>query len=218
MGGGPSRGGGEALLPLRHGPHLPHNQLFLLSLRQALTADPHWTGEGFDGEPLQGLCTFALIYASWAASQRFYGEGHHLAEGPISLGDYVETRWLPAYRRHDPRNLIAMLDTWLAHDVAAGAPHQGDLAAALGSIRARTAVVAGRHDLYFTVDDMATEAALIPGAQFEVIESVLGHRAGNPATARLSRPSCGRPWSGCGLCPHRSELFPLSFISAAFPS
>lgn len=165
----------------------PHNQLFLLSLRQALTADPHWTGEGFDGEPLQGLRTFALIYASWAASQRFYGEGHHLTEGPISLVDYVETRWLPAYRRHDPRNLIAMLDTWLAHDVAAGLPHQGDLAAALGSIRAHTAVLAGRHDLYFTVDDMAAEAAMIPGARFEVIESVLGHRAGNPRDSPLEQ-------------------------------
>jgi len=50
----------------------PHNRLFLLSLRQALTADPHWTGSGFSGDPEQGLRTYALIYASWAASQPWF--------------------------------------------------------------------------------------------------------------------------------------------------
>lgn len=148
----------------------PHNRLFLLSLRQALTADPHWTGSGFSGVPEQGLRTYALIYASWAASQPFF---RGISE-PVE--QHVEQQWLPAYRRHDPRDLIAMLDTWLAHDVAPGA----DLAAALPAIRARTAVVACNRDLYFTVDDMAADAAAIPGAELHVLDSLLGHRAGNP--------------------------------------
>ena len=33
----------------------PHNRLFCLSLRQALTADRHWTGADFSGPPEQGL-------------------------------------------------------------------------------------------------------------------------------------------------------------------
>ena len=148
----------------------PHNSLFCLSLRQALTADASWTGSGFDGVPEQGLRTYALIYASWAASQPFF----KTLDQPVE--EHVEQQWLPNYRRHDPRDLIAMLDTWLAHDVAAG----GDLAATLASIQARTAVVACNRDLYFTVDDMAADAAAIPGAQFHVIDSLLGHRAGNP--------------------------------------
>jgi homoserine O-acetyltransferase/O-succinyltransferase len=148
----------------------PHNRLFCLSLRQALTADRHWTGSGFDAPPEEGLRTYALIYASWAASQPFF---RTVAE-PIE--QHVEQQWLPHYRRHDPRDLIAMLDTWLAHDVAPG----GDLGAALSRIRARTTLVAGSHDLYFTPDDLAAEAAAIPGATFHRIESELGHRAGNP--------------------------------------
>ncbi|QVL54030.1 MAG: alpha/beta fold hydrolase [Cyanobium sp. M30B3] len=148
----------------------PHNRLFCLSLRQALTADRHWTGSGFSAPPQQGLLTYALIYASWAASQPFF----RTVDEPVE--EHVERQWLPHYQRHDPRDLIAMLDTWLAHDVADG----GELAAALGSIRARTAVVAGSHDLYFTPADLASEAAAIPGASFHVIESELGHRAGNP--------------------------------------
>jgi len=147
-----------------------HNTLFCLSLRQALTADPSWNGTGFDGVPEQGLRTFAFIYASWAASQPHY---RTIAE---PLEQHVEQQWLPHYRRHDPRDLLAMLDTWMAHDVAPAA----DLSLALGGISARSAVVAGSHDLYFTVDDMAAEAQLIPDSEFYVIASELGHRAGNP--------------------------------------
>ncbi len=164
----------------------PHNRLFLLSLRQALTADPAWNGGGFDAMPEQGLRNFALIYASWAASQPFYQRGGHLDQGYADVESYVEQAWLPAYRRHDPRDLIAMLDVWLACDVAAAAgiasgDHQADLAAALGRIRARCAVVAGRYDLYFPPADCAAEAALIPQASLQVLESDLGHRAGNPS-------------------------------------
>jgi homoserine O-acetyltransferase len=148
----------------------PHNRLFCLSLRQALIADRHWNGAGFDSAPEQGLRTYALIYASWAASQPFF---RTIGE-PVE--EHVERQWLPHYQRHDPRDLIAMLDTWLAHDVADG----GELASTLGSIQARVAVVAGSHDLYFTPADLAADAAAIPGAAFHVIESELGHRAGNP--------------------------------------
>ena len=88
----------------------------------------------------------------------------------------MEQHWLPHYQRHDPRDLIAMLDTWLAHDVAAA----GDLTASLGRITARTAVVAGSHDLYFPLDDLTADVDSIPGAELHVIRSELGHRAGNP--------------------------------------
>jgi homoserine O-acetyltransferase len=164
----------------------PHNRLFLLSLRQALTNNPAWNGSGFDGVPEQGLRNFALIYASWAASQSFYRRGAHRQLGYADVESYVERAWLPAYRRHDPRDLIAMLDVWLANDVAAaagiiGAPSgDGDLAEALGRIQARTAVVAASCDLYFPPADCAAEAALIPGASFHLLDSDLGHRAGNP--------------------------------------
>jgi homoserine O-acetyltransferase len=163
----------------------PHNRLFLLSLRQALSADPAWNGSGFDAVPEQGLRTFALIYASWAASQPYYRRGAHRELGYDTVEHYVEDSWLPAYRRHDPRDLIAMLDVWLANDVAAAA--DTSVATALGRIQAATAVVACRHDLYFPPADCAHEAALIPGATFHVLESDLGHRAGNPRQARAEQ-------------------------------
>ena len=161
----------------------PHNRLFLLSLRRALTADPSWDGRRFNGVPEIGLRSFATIYASWACSQPFFRSLDLEALGFNSLEAYVEGAWLPAYRRHDPRNLLSMLDTWLANDVAEAAGCAGDLASALARVRARTTLLAGSHDLYFTPDDIAAEAALIPGARFGLIPSELGHRAGNPRDA-----------------------------------
>ncbi len=161
----------------------PHNRLFLLSLRRALTADPSWDRRRFNGVPEIGLRSFATIYASWACSQPFFRSLDLEALGFNSLEAYVEGAWLPAYRRHDPRNLLSMLDTWLANDVAEAAGCAGDLASALARVRARTTLLAGSHDLYFTPDDIAAEAALIPGARFGLIPSELGHRAGNPRDA-----------------------------------
>jgi homoserine O-acetyltransferase len=161
----------------------PHNRVFLLSLRQALTADPAWDGRRFTAPPESGLRSFAWIYASWACSQPYYRQLDLHALGYTSLEAYLEGVWLPAYRRHDPHNLLAMLDSWLVNDVATAAGCPEDLAAALGRIRARTTLLAGSHDLYFTPEDIAAEAALIPGARFGLIPSVLGHRAGNPRDA-----------------------------------
>ena len=161
----------------------PHNRVFLLSLRRALTADPAWNGQRFTAVPERGLRAFATIYASWACSQPYFRALDLAGLGYSNLDDYLERAWLPAYRRHDPHNLLSMLDTWLANDVAAAAGCADDLAAALGRITARTTLLAGSHDLYFTPDDIAAEAALIPGARFAQIHSTLGHRAGNPRDA-----------------------------------
>ena len=165
----------------------PHNRVFLLSLRRALTADPSWNGQRFTAPPETGLRTFATIYASWACSQAFFRDLDLQSLGYTSLEDYLERAWLPAYRRHDPHNLLSMLDTWLANDVAAAAGCAANPAAAFGRIRARITLLAGSHDLYFTPDDIAAEAALIPGGRFGLISSTLGHRAGNPRDAPIEQ-------------------------------
>jgi homoserine O-acetyltransferase len=83
-----------------------------------------------------------------------------------------------------------MLRTWMDCDVSlcVGEPAASEvddggdarLARALGSIRARTLVMPSATDLYFTPEDCAAEAALIPGARCLTIPSIWGHRAGNP--------------------------------------
>ncbi len=158
-----------------------HNRLFLMSLESALLGDPTWNGHSFDGVPERGFHTFARIYASWAASQEFYRRREYLKQGFIDLDDYLARAWEPFYRKRDPMDHLAMLRTWMRNDV--GVVMDGDTRQALRSIRARTLVMPSTTDLYFTVDDCAAEAALIPGAQFRPLHSWLGHRAGNPVNS-----------------------------------
>jgi homoserine O-acetyltransferase/O-succinyltransferase len=157
-----------------------HNRIFLQSLRLALTADPAWNGTRFETMPDRGFRAFARIYASWAASQAFYREELYR---PLynDLEDYLVRAWEAGYRQRDPHNLLAMLDTWLRCDIGDNAIYQGDYLKALGAIGAKTLVMPGSTDLYFTPADCAAEAALIPGAIYQPIPSIWGHRAGNPS-------------------------------------
>ncbi len=158
----------------------PHNTVFLESLRAALTADPTWNGHRFEGIPDRGYRTYARIYASWAASQAYYREQIYRQLGYDSLEEYLVQAWEAGYRKRDPHNLIAMLDTWLRCDVGDTPKYQGDYLKALSSIQARTCVMPATTDLYFTPEDCAAEAELIPNADYRPIPSIWGHRAGNP--------------------------------------
>lgn len=157
-----------------------HNRVFLESLRAALTADPAWTGNRFEKVPERGFRAFARIYASWAASQAFYRAGLYYQLGYDSLEDYLLRGWEAGYRKRDPHNLLAMIDTWLRCDLSNNPLYEGDYERALSGIRAQTLVMPSATDLYFTPEDCRTEAALIPGAEYRAIPSIWGHRAGNP--------------------------------------
>ncbi|MDB9529003.1 alpha/beta fold hydrolase [Oscillatoria sp. CS-180] len=157
-----------------------HNQIFLWSLRSALTADPAWNGSCFEGVPDRGYRAYARIYASWAASQPYYRERIYRQFGYDSLEDYLQQGWEDNYRRRDPHDLIAMIDTWLRCDVSDTPIFQGNYSKALSTIQAQTLVMPATTDLYFTPDDCANEAAMIPRAVYRPIPSIWGHRAGNP--------------------------------------
>lgn len=157
-----------------------HNRIFLESLRSALTADPAWNGREFTGIPEGGFRTFARIYASWAASQAYYRAGIYRQLGYDSLEDYLWRGWEANYRQRDPRDLIAMLDTWTHCDISQNATFAGDYPRALAAIAPRTLVMPATTDLYFTPEDCAAEAAGMPNAIYQPIPSIWGHRAGNP--------------------------------------
>jgi homoserine O-acetyltransferase/O-succinyltransferase len=157
-----------------------HNVVFLRSLEGALQADPAWDGSRFVSVPERGIRAFARIYASWAASQAFYRQRIYLQQGYADLDDYLVRGWEASYRRRHASDLLAMLRTWIASDPSDNPQHRGDLARALGAIKARTLVMPSATDLYFTPEDCAADAAAIPGARLVTIPSIWGHRAGNP--------------------------------------
>ncbi|WP_121970573.1 alpha/beta fold hydrolase [Leptolyngbya sp. BC1307] len=157
-----------------------HNRIFLYSLRAALQGDPAWKGDRFEGIPERGFHTFTQIYASWAASQAYYRAKPYLEWGYESLEDYLLRSWEAGYRKRDPHNLLAMIETWLRCDVSDNPVYNGYYEQALMSIAAQTLVMPATTDLYFTPADCEAEAALIPHSEYRPIPSIWGHRAGNP--------------------------------------
>lgn len=159
----------------------PHNVVFLEGLRTALTSDPAWQGDRFVGRPERGLRAYGRIYAGWALSQAFYREQIYLTLGYSSLEDFLIREWEAAFLRRDAANLLSMLETWKQSNVGANETYRGDWQAALGAIRARTLLMPGSHDLYFTPEDSLADSRLIPQCSYRPIPSIWGHRAGNPA-------------------------------------
>ena len=82
--------------------------------------------------------------------------------------------------RRDAADLHAQLRTWDAGDVSDHPRFNGDLPAALRSIRARVLLMPGQTDLYFRVADNEAELPHLADAALRPIPSVWGHRAGNP--------------------------------------
>lgn len=164
-----------------------HNQVFLKSLRAALTADPVFDGGRYSpgALPTVGLRAFARIYAGWGLSQAFYWQREYRNIGFSSLEDFLvgfwEGFWLDD---RDPNDLLAMLWTWEHGDVGQTPGFDGDTEAALRSIRCPLLAMPGKTDLYFPPEDEEWASQFIPNGEVRVIPSIYGHFAGlgnNPA-------------------------------------
>jgi len=159
----------------------PHNLVFLEGIKAPLVTDPAWTGDGFAARPERGLRGMARVYAGWALSQAFYREHVYREVGYSSLEDFLIRDWEASFLKRDAANLISMINTWRRSDVSDNELYRGDLAKALGAIRAKTLVMPSATDLYFTPEDSQREARQIRNSVYREIPSVWGHRAGNPA-------------------------------------
>ncbi|MCW0236057.1 MAG: alpha/beta fold hydrolase [Ferrovibrio sp.] len=159
-----------------------HNRIFLASLMATLEAAPEHTGNGrFSAPPKAAIRAFGRIYASWALSQDFYRANLHVtALKAPDLETYYRTDWEERYARRNAADLYAQLRSWDAGDISS-LLYGGDLAKALGAIKAKVLLMPGATDLYFRVADNEAELPLLQSAELKPIPSIWGHRAGNPA-------------------------------------
>lgn len=158
-----------------------HNFVFLEGAKAALTADDAWNGGWYDEPPSKGLRAFARVYAGWGPSQAFYRERvyeKHL--GYSSIEDYIVTNWEGRFLTFDANDLLAMLWSWQHADISANALYKGNVASALGAIKARAIVMPSETDQYFPTADSEFEVSYMPNAELRPIPSIWGHGAGSP--------------------------------------
>lgn len=158
----------------------PHNKVFLEGIRATLTADGSYRDGRFAERPVRALRAFGRVYAGWAMSQAFYRERLWSGIGFASLEDYLVRAWEGNFLRRHPEDLLSMIETWYRSDISDNPIYGGDLARALGAITARAIVMPSTTDLYFTAADSEAETRQMPNAVFRPIDSIWGHRAGNP--------------------------------------
>lgn len=154
-----------------------HDFLFAETLVEAITSDPGFQ-KGFygsSGDVLQGLTRHAKMWGVMGWSTEFYSQKRHEQLGFGSLGAFVSDFMVEYFRVMDPNALLTMAWKWQRGDVARNTG--GDLAAALGRIKAKTFVMPIDQDMFFPPIDCERECTLIPGAEFRQIKSIDGHLA-----------------------------------------
>jgi len=154
----------------------PHNHLFLEGVKAALLADGAFEDGWYQTPPIKGLRAFSRVYAGWLLSQDFFREGEYRKMGLASVEDTVHF-FEGYFRQRDANDLLAMIWSWQHADISSNRQHKGDLAAALGAIRARAIVMPSTTDLYFRVRDNELEVAQMPNAELRPIPSIWGHVA-----------------------------------------
>ncbi|MFE8070346.1 alpha/beta fold hydrolase [Marinobacteraceae bacterium S3BR75-40.1] len=156
-----------------------HNAVFLEGVKAALTCDPAFASGHYRTPPERGLRAFGRVYAGWAYGHGFFRNGDYRQLGFDTIEALLQF-WENDHLAQDANDLLTVLDTWQQGDISTGTDHAGDLPAALARLTMPATLMPSRSDLYFTVEDARTDAALIPGAHFQVIESDWGHVGGGP--------------------------------------
>lgn len=152
-----------------------HDFLFTETLIEAITTDPVYR-QGFysSSSPVEtGLKRHAKLWALMGWSTEFFRADRHKALGFESMQVFVDSFLAGYFAKMDPNNLLTMAWKWQRGDVSRNTG--GDLAAALGRIKAKTYVMPISHDMFFTLNDCLAEQKMIPNSEFRPLRSIDGH-------------------------------------------
>lgn len=156
-----------------------YGQLFLHTVRSALTGAPDFQGGRYETPPLEALSRLSETWAPFALSPRFLSTGRHQAHADMAAPDLAGflAKWRTRYHARDANDLLTHIEAWMRHDVGATPGCGGDLAAAARRALAPILFLPVSTDLYFHPDDVRDQAALFPNARLEVVDSLSGHAA-----------------------------------------
>jgi homoserine O-acetyltransferase/O-succinyltransferase len=154
----------------------------------AITTDEAFKGGEYTTEPEKGIQEFGLVWTGWLFGQEWWRRELWKTEKPnATLAEVIDDYRKNFIPHADANNLILQLRTWEKHDVGTTPGFGGDLAKALGSIKAQVLYMPSETDLYFPVGDARYEAQYIPHCTLLPIPSVWGHPAGAGASPEDER-------------------------------
>jgi homoserine O-acetyltransferase/O-succinyltransferase len=165
-----------------------HGKVRLEGEISALTADPAFQNGDYVNEPARGIEAFSMVWAAWLFSPEWWRQELWRTNTKFG-GSYDEV--VDHFRHHfipgaDANNLILQMRTWEQHDVGTTAPFNGDVGAALKSIKVPVLYMPSLTDMYFPIADARYEAQFMRHCTLAPIPSLWGHPAGagvSPADA-----------------------------------
>jgi homoserine O-acetyltransferase len=154
-----------------------HDYLFTETLGEAITSDPAFKLGHYEAsaEVAAGLKRHAKLWTVMGWSTEFFRAGRHRNLGFESMQAFVDNFMTGYFAPMDPNDLLCMAWKWQHGDVARHTG--GDLAAALGRIKAKTYVMPISHDMFFPPADCQAEQQLIANSEFRPLASIDGHLA-----------------------------------------
>lgn len=154
-----------------------HDFQYTETLIEAITTDPKFNNGNYVNsiEVAAGLRRHAKLWTVMGWSTEFFRQNRHQALGFESMQAFVDEFMTGYFAPMDPNNLLCMAWKWQRGDVSRHT--DGDLAAALGRITAKTYVMPISHDMFFPPSDCEVEQQLIPNSEFKTINSIDGHLA-----------------------------------------
>lgn len=153
----------------------PHCQLIARYCREAIMSDPGWNGGEYTSnlEVAEGLKRQAHIWALVGFSSEFWKQEVWRALEFETKDAFLEGFLEPFFTVMDPNDLICQSWKWEHGDVARNTG--GDLAAAMGRIKARVAALPIDEDVLFPPRDVQPQQALAANSTTQVIEDIGGH-------------------------------------------
>ncbi|KAF7296086.1 AB hydrolase-1 domain-containing protein [Mycena kentingensis (nom. inval.)] len=157
-----------------------HNYSFLEGPKAALVNSVDFHDGQYQTPAARGTRAFSRVYATWALSQAWFRERSWETLGYKDLEEYLKVAWEGGMGQWDAHDLLGMISTWQGGDISKFSPEEerGDLAKALGRIKAKTLIMPSRSDFYFPPEDSEEEVKHLKHGELRVIESIWGHFAG----------------------------------------
>jgi homoserine O-acetyltransferase/O-succinyltransferase len=167
----------------------PQGFIRLESQINAIALDPTFNNGDYKKEPTKGIEAFALIWTAWLYSQEWWRdelwrEGAKPGTTFDSTLNEYKSNFIPG---GDANDIILQMRTWEHHDVGTTPGFNGDVKAALHSIKVPVLYMPSETDLYFPVGDARYESAFIPNVTLKPIPSLWGHTAGAAPNAADSK-------------------------------
>lgn len=150
----------------------------------ALTTDPTFNGGDYTTPPKKGMEAFGMVWAGWLYSQEWWRRELWKTTAPpgTTFEQYLDTFRTNFLSTADANDVILQARTWERHDVGATPGFNGDVEAALRSIKVPLLYMPSETDLYFPIGDARYEQQFISKVQFTPIPSLWGHPAGAGAS------------------------------------